>query len=323
MTQKKSLYTLVLLGLLSSKLTAAEGEVLIDRVLAVVDARPIFYSDIKRKVETGPLIVVSEFPATSESTTQVRALNDAVNFELILSAAKDLDIEVADGDLDQEINRHMEEQKLTKDKLIELLKAEGETYDSYRRDFRNQLTLRRFQRRVIVPAIKVTDKDIETYYLTQAGSGATDMVEVALRQIVIKIDPSQSKEVQEARRSLAQEIHTKLKGGLDFSEAAGLYSDDPSSRSSSAVMTIKVKDLASNIRGLVEPLKPGEFTAPISTPGAIMFFQVAERKLAVNTDFEARRPQLEQEIKINELKSQTNRWLSERRQKVTIKMVED
>lgn len=321
----KIIITCFFLTMNSAIAGSAEGEVMIDRVLAVVDARPIFYSDIKRKIETGPLVVVSEFPADKDATNQTKALNDAINFELILSAAKDLDVEVADADLDQEINNYMNEQqpKLTKDKLIELLANEGETWESYRRDFRSQMTLRRFQRRVIVPAIKVTDKDIETYFLTQAGSGATDLVEVSLRQIVIKIDPELSKDLQEARRSLAQDIHTKLKGGLDFVEAAGLYSDDPESRKGASTMTIKIKDLSPNIRNVVDPLKAGEFTGPIQTPGSIMFFQVVDRKLAVNNDFKARRQQLEQELKLVELKNQTNRWLADQRQKVTIKMIQD
>ena len=303
---------------------AVEGEILIDRVLAVVDAHPIFYSDIRRKVETGPLVLVSDYPADKDASTQTRALNDAINFELILSAAKDLDVDVTDADLDQEINRYMEEQKLTKDKLIELLKNEGETYENYRHDFRNQMVLRRFQRRVILPNIKITDKDLETYYLSQAHSGAVDLVEVALRQIIVKTDGTMSKDLLEARRSLAQDIYSKLKNGLDFSEAVGLYSDDPAARKGGAgLFTIKIKDLASSIRGVIDQLKPGEFSNPITTANGIQIFQVVERKLGVNKEFQDRKSQLEQELRVVELRNQTNKYLSDQRQRVTIKLIEE
>lgn len=309
----------------SAKLAlAVEGEILIDRVLAVVDAHPIFYSDIRRKVETGPLVLVSDYPADKDASTQTRALNDAINFELILSAAKDLDVDVTDADLDQEINRYMEEQKLTKDKLIELLRNEGETFENYKRDFRNQMVLRRFQRRVIVPNIKITDKDLETFFLSQSHSGAVDLVEVSLRQIVIKTDPGMSKDLLEARRALAQDIYSKLKNGLDFTEAVGLYSDDPTARkNASNLFTIKVKDLASNIRGIIDQLKPGEFSNPITTGNGIQIFQVVERKLGVNKEFQDRKAQLEQELRVAELRNQTNKYLSDQRQRVTIKMIED
>lgn len=303
---------------------ALAGEVLIDRVLAVVDAHPIFYSDIRRKVETGPLVLVSEYPSDKDANNQTRALNDSINFELILSAAKDLDVDVTDADLDQEINRYMEEQKLTKDKLLELLRNEGESFESYKRDFRNQMVLRRFQRRVILPNIKITDKDLETYFLSQSHSGAVDLVEVSMRQIIVKADASMSKDLLEARKALAQDIYGKLKSGLDFAEAVGLYSDDPSSRKGAAsLFTIKIKDLASNIRGVIDQLKPGEFSNPISTPNGIQIFQVVERKLGVNKEFQDRRAQLEQELRVVELRNQTNKYLADQRQRVTIKLIEE
>ncbi len=303
--------------------SALQGEILIDRVLAVVDTHPIFYSDIRRKVETGPLVLVSDYPADKDSSTQTRALNDSINFELIFAAAKDLDVDVTDADLDQEIARHLEEQKLTKEKLIELLRNEGETFESYKRDFRSQMVLRRFQRRVILPNIKLTDKDIETYFLSQSRSGAVDLVEVSLRQILVKSDASMSKDLQEARRSLAQDIYTKLKNGLDFVEAVGLYSDDPASRKGGGSFTIKIKDLASNIRNIIDQLKPGEFSAPIPTANGLQIFQVVEKKLGVNKEFQERRSQLEQELRVVELRNQTNKWLADQRQRVTIKMIDE
>jgi peptidyl-prolyl cis-trans isomerase SurA len=323
MSRSKFLFV-ILLGASSilSERIVAQDEVLIDRVLSIVDGRPIFFSDIRKKIDVGPLVIVSEFPSTKDSDNQSKALNDAINLELILSAARDLDVEVTDADLDQEIGRYLDEQKLTKDKLVELLKNEGETYESYRRDFRNQLTLRRFQRRVIVPAIKVTDKDVETYYLTQAGSGSADLIEVTLRQIQIKIDPNLSKELQEARKQMANDVYSKLKSGLDFVEAAGLYSDDPSGRKNASEMKVKVRDLAPSIRSAVENLKPGEFTAPIPGVNSFMFFQVADLKLTTSNEYQAKKPQLEQELKLVELRNQTNRWLADQRQKVTIKSID-
>jgi peptidyl-prolyl cis-trans isomerase SurA len=301
--------------------SAQDQESLIDRVLAIVDSRPIFYSDIRKKVEVGPAVIVSEFPASSTASNFDKALNDAINFELILSASKDLDIEVSDLDLDQEINRYLEEQKITKDKLIELLASEGETFDGYRQDFRDQLTLRRFQRKVIAPSIKVTEKDIETYYLTQSGSASSDSVELQLEQIVININTSQSPELQQARKSLVQDLAAKLKNGMNFTEAAGLYSDDPNARKGSPQIVLKLKDLAPTIRGIVEPLKAGDFAGPIEIGSSFMFFKLLDRKVTIDKGFEAKRQELEQQLKILELRNQTNQWLAEQRLRATIKLI--
>jgi parvulin-like peptidyl-prolyl isomerase len=310
---------------LSNVAIASEpGEVLIDRVLAVVNGRPIFYGDIRRKIDVGPLVVVSEYPANKDAPPQTKALNDAINFELIMGAAKDLDIEVSDADLDQEITRYLEEQKISKDKLSELLAQEGETVENYRRDFRNQLVLRRFQRRVIAPSIKVTEKDVETYYLSQTGSNGNEMIDVSLRQLLIKIDPGMNKELVEAKKSLANDIYSKLKGGLDFVDAVGLYSDDPNAKKpDQKPMVLKLKDLSGTLKSAIEPLKTGEFTAPISLPNGLMIFQLAEKKLGENRDFAAKKGKLDQELRMIELQNQTNKWLGEQHQRISVKRMDD
>jgi peptidyl-prolyl cis-trans isomerase SurA len=300
------------------------GETLIDRVLAVVNGRPIFYDDIKRKIDTGPLVVVSEYPAAKDAPAQTRALNDAINFELIMGAAKDLDIEVVDADLDQEINRYLDEQKISKDKLADLLKNEGETLENYRRDFRNQMVLRRFQRRIIAPSIKVTDKDVETYYLSQSGTTANDMIEVSLRQLLIKVDSSMSKDLAAAKKSLANDVYGKIKGGLDFVDAVGLYSDDANAKKpDTKPLTIKLKDLSAAMKAAIEPLRAGECSAPVTTPNGLILFQLVDRKLGENREFAGKKEKLEQELRMLELVNQTNKWLSDQHQRITIKRMDD
>lgn len=298
------------------------NEVLLNRVLCIVDSRPIFHSDIQKKVEVGPIILVSEFPSDKEASPYEKALNDAINFELILSASKDLDIEVSDSDLELEIGRYLEEQRISKEKLVDLLKNEGETYEGYRSDFKNQLILRRFQRKVIAPSIKVTDKDIETYYLTQSNTDNTDSIEVTLQQIQISIRPDQPKELQEARKLLVQDLGLKLKSTTDFTEAAGLYSDENSS-TKGAPFTVRLKDLASNLKSSIEALKPGEVSNPIPIGPNFLFIKLVDRKVTLNREFETQKQKLEQELKILELRNQTNKWLSEQRQRSTIKYIQD
>ena len=53
---------------------AAGGETLLERVAAVVDGRPILYSEIKTKVDKGPLVVVTEFPLDESAPAFDRAI---------------------------------------------------------------------------------------------------------------------------------------------------------------------------------------------------------------------------------------------------------
>ncbi|MCX6116584.1 MAG: peptidylprolyl isomerase, partial [Proteobacteria bacterium] len=207
--------------------------------------------------------------------------------------------------------------------LLEILSAEGESFESYKRDFRNQLILRKFQRRVIVPSVKITDKDIETYYLTQSTTASTELVEVVLRQITFNLQNTTSKALQNEKKALADEVFTKLKSGLDFSEAIGLYSDDAKDKNETRQqLSVKLVDLAPKIRDVVDPLKTNEFSNPVQIGNTIFIFQVVDRTLAINRDYEKKRQQLEQELRVIELKNQTNKWLSDQRQRIAIKFLD-
>jgi peptidyl-prolyl cis-trans isomerase SurA len=302
----------------------ANNEILIDRVAAVVNGHPILSSEIKKKLDIGPLVAVSDYPAERDSTPRQRALNDAINLQLILQSAKDLDIDVTDSEVDREIDQFLTEQKMTKQRLIEVLKNEGQSFDNYRQDYKTQLILRSFQRRAIVSQIKITDRDLETYYLTTAGGDSSSMIEVTLRQLVFKIDADVPKEVQEAKVRLAAEVQQKIRNGFSFAEAVRLHSDEPSARDSGGLMSgLHLKDLATSIRSSIETLKVNEISEPVRIANSIFIFQLVERKLGSNKDFEAKKQQLERELRLIELRNQTNHWLTENRQKAAIQILEE
>ena len=301
--------------------TFAQNEELIDRVAAVADGRPILHSDIVEKVEHGPLIVVSDFPATEKSLPFERALQDAINYELILQKAKELEIEVREDEVEMEIKRFLEARNLDHDGLLRFLNQQGQTYDQYKTDFRDQMILRRFQGRVIAPMIKITDKDVETYYLKKSGATA-DLVELTLRQILIRVAGDATPEVLQAKQNLAREVHAKLQGGLDFKDAVKIYSDDTSARETGGLMLgVKLKDLSGAIRQEVENLESLAFTNPIQTNAGFHIFFLEERKFSGSRDFLEQKQALEGELRSLELNTQTRRWLTEQRQKSKVETI--
>jgi parvulin-like peptidyl-prolyl isomerase len=297
------------------------GEVLLDRVAAVVDGRPILYSDIRAKVEKGPLVVVSEFPLEETAPAYDRALQDSVNFELMLSKAKELEIDVRDDEVDADIKSFLEARGLNQEGLLEHLKQSQMTLADYKKDFKNQMILRKFQGRVIAPLIKITDKDVETYYLKRAGS-ASDLIELVLRHILISVPKGSVPAVIEAKRKLAAEVHQKIADGMAFQEAAKIYSDEQRARESGGLMApVRAKDLIGPIREGVESLEVGQITQPIQTSLGFHLFQLDQKKFAGSQEFLSKKRQLENELRNQELVEQTRHWLSEQRQRTKIELL--
>jgi peptidyl-prolyl cis-trans isomerase SurA len=300
---------------------AADGEILVDRIVAVVDGHPVLYTEVMDKVRKGPLVVVSQFPAEESSPEYEQALQDAINFELVLAKAKDLEIDVRDDEVDGEIGRFLESRNITREQLDAHLATQNSKYEDYRADFRDQMILRRFQGRVITPLVKITDKDLETFFLKKSGT-TTDLVELVLRQILIGVPAGASDDVIEAKRKLALEVHQKLNGGMVFTDAVKVYSDEGTARDNGGLMApVKAKDLAPQIRGEVEALDVSKFSAPIRTALGFHIFFLEEKRFAGSQEFASQRKQLEFELRNLEIGNQTRRWLSEQRQKSKVEVI--
>ena len=74
-------------------------------------------------------------------------------------------MQVSDTEVEREIATFLKQKSLTRADLDTFLSSQGKTYELYKKDFKNQLTMRKFHGVLIVPTVKVTDEDIKTYYL--------------------------------------------------------------------------------------------------------------------------------------------------------------
>lgn len=310
-----------LMCILSVPQAFAADETLVDRIAAVVDGAPILHSVVTDKVEHGPLVVVSDFPSDEQSPAYQRALNDLINFELINKKVREYEIDIKPEELDAEINQYLSGRGLTREQLDEYLTREGKTYDEYKLTFRDSMLVSRFQGRVINPFVKITDKDVENFYVRKSGS-STDMIEITLRQILISIPTDANPDIVSAKQALAREIQQKVAGGASFAEMARIYSDDSSSKDNGGLLPkITLKDLAQSLRTHVESLEIGKSTAPIRLDNGFALFYVDDKRFASSAEFESKKRELEYELRSIEIQNQTRRWLSEQRQKSKVEII--
>ncbi len=310
------------LGVFSSSLHA-EQETLIDRLAAEVNGEPIAYSEVMDKVTNGPLVEVAPYPAKENDPPFDVALQDLINRKLIMQKAQEYEIEVTDEELDQEIKNFLEKRHLTEDGLKAAIAQQGLTMEQYRRDFRNQIILSQFQGRVILPSVKITDKDIEIYYLKTSGNTAENL-KLQLRQIFVRLDPSSSETVKKGKEELVKTIQQKLKDGMAFGEAVKIYSDDTQGRENGGLMPlIYLKDMATPFQKAIEALKEGESSEGIKTPQGYYIFFLQNKSFAGNTEYAGKKRELEMQLRQEEVGRQTMRWLSDERKRSKIKIVSD
>jgi peptidyl-prolyl cis-trans isomerase SurA len=296
---------------------SAEAQTLVDRVVAVVDGEPILMSEVNTKVKSGPLVLISDFPANEKSEPFTRALQDSINFKLMKAAAEDLGIEITEAEIDSQIEKILKNQKASRSQLNKFLKEQGKSYSDYREDFRNQLLLRRFQGRAIMPLVKVSEEQIRSYYLEKSGKSA-EIVTFDIKQILIPMDSGASEKVKKAKAEVAKEAYDKVNGGMDFDAAAKIYSQNGKA---TLMKGVKVKDLAHQIKTAVKFLEKGQSSEPIKTPMGYHLFYVNKKDFAGDSKYLKNKRQLEFELRNREITSQLKIWLDSERQKRKVDII--
>ena len=283
----------------------------------MVDENPILMSEINTKVKTGPLVLISDFPADEKSEPFQRALQDSINFQLMKAAAEELEIEIADEEVESQITKILDNQKASRSQLAEFLKQQGKSYADYKQDFRNQLLLRRFQGRVIMPLVKISEEQIRSFYLEKSGKSA-ESITFDIKQLLIPVDSGASIKAKQAKKELIEEAFQKISGGLDFDKAAKLYS---SSQGVSLMKAVKVNDLAPDIKKAVQFLDKGEVSLPVETGVGYHLFYIVKKDYAGDSKYLKQKRQLEFELRNREINSQLKLWLESERQKRKVSII--
>ncbi len=298
-----------------------KGLELIDRVVVIVNGQAILDSEIKQKVGVGPLVMVSPFPSTDKASEYDQALNDAINFKLILKKTEALDITVSEEEIDQRIEDFLKANNLSKDQLIGYLRERDQTWEDYKRDYSQQMLVRRFQGRVIQPMVSITEKDLEAYYIKKVGN-MEKIVEADIRQLLLSVPTGSDASVAEAKEKIAREVYEKLKGGLDFADAVRLYSDEEGSKETLGLMkNVRIADLNSTIQNAVKNLAPGDFTAPVKSSLGFHIFYMEKFHFKKTDEYEKNKKHLEEELMMQQLSTSLNKWLETERRRAKLQYI--
>lgn len=295
-------------------------EILVDKIVAIVNKEPILHSEIENKIKKG-LMYVSYYPASDKDSEYHKVIQDQINFILIKHAMSDVDMDVSDEEVDSEINSFLSTRGISQKDLEYFLAQQNMSYEDYKEDFANQILLRKFQSYFIYPRVKITDKDIELYYIKKTGSSA-DKIFVRLRQIFIAFN-AHTTDVSSDVNMKVMEVYKKLQNGFNFSELAKMYSDDKNSSQNGGLMPfVKLSDLSSVIKDKIFKLSIGEYTEPIRVSNGYYIFYLEEKSFLGGDDFIKQKNKYEMELRNIQMIVEIQKWLAEQRKKISILILE-
>ena len=243
------------------------AEVMLDRIIAVVNDDVIMQSELLSKIHTIKAQIAqqkSEMPPDEILTKQV--LENLILTKLQLQLAANTGVVVDDETLNQTINRIAEQNKVSLAQFREILERDGYSYEHFREDIRDEITISRLKQRHVDNRITVTDGEIDNFLATEKHQGGAEN-EYRLSHILIATPEEATAEESAQARMVANKVLEDLANGDDFAKLAMSLSAGQQAEQGGDLGWRKASDIPSLFADTVKHMKEGETSKLIEIPG--------------------------------------------------------
>ncbi|MCS7198410.1 MAG: peptidylprolyl isomerase [Candidatus Bipolaricaulota bacterium] len=223
-----------------------------------------------------------------------RVIDELLRRRLITQEIERRRLVIPSADIDDQteiaFERILKQNNLTEEQAAQILKQQGRTLESFKRELRQAVELNikiERLRDAVVGPIEPTDQELSSYLEKHRDKYDTPE-QVRARHILIRVPENASEvEIAQAKKQI-EDIKKEIENGADFAELAKEHSQDPGSAQNGG-------DLGWFTRGQMVPefedaafaLEPGQISDPVRTQFGFHLIKVEEKK-------PAQRPELAQ-----------------------------
>ncbi len=295
---------------------------LVDSVTAVVNIGVVTYSEIHEFVLPAAQALQREYagqPAMYEQKLG-DALNDGleqlIERQLILHDFDTEGCRLPESAVDEIVQDRIRERFGDRITLMKTLQAQGETFEKFRREVRDQYIVSALRAKTISPEkIIISPYKVETYYLAHQDDFKVED-EVKLRMIVLnKISSDDTNTVR-----LAGEILAQIKGGATFQEMASVYSQDSQRSQGGDRGWIERSVLRKELADIAFALKPGQVSEVIDMPEACYIMLVEQLRPAHVKPLNEVRDDVELTLRTQAQKQLEQQWIAQLKKKTFIRL---
>jgi peptidyl-prolyl cis-trans isomerase SurA len=292
---------------------------LADGINAIVNDRIITYQEVDDKI--APAIAVLRNEYSEQPDVFGQKLNDArrdgletlIENELILNEFATKYNQLPDSAVDELVQERIKEQFGDRVTCIKSLQAQGETFEKYRQDVREQYIISQLRyKNLSDEKVIISPYKIQSYYQQhQDDFKVGDQVKI--RMIVLP----KTSEDDPATRQLADDILGKIKKGLSFDQLAAEYSQDKQQRGNDWIETSVMRQ---ELADAAAPLKPGQVSGVIETPQNCYILRLEDRRPAHVKPLSDVRDTIEKTLKTQEQQTAQEHWIQSLKKKAFIQL---
>src|SRR5207247_2966457 len=187
-------------------------------------------------------------------------------------------VQVTQEDIDKAVEDIKKQNNISQDQLLDALKEQGLTLQTYRQDLKRQLTRLKVISIAVRSRVNVSDDDLKAYYEQNVRAVGADR-KVRSSHIFIAIPDNATTQVVEQKRKLAGELVQRARGGEDFAKLARENSEAPATRKDGGDLGWFGKGaLPPAVEEIVFAMDPGEVRGPIRAERGFHVIKLIDRK---------------------------------------------
>jgi peptidyl-prolyl cis-trans isomerase SurA len=273
------------------------ASVVVDRVVAVVNDEIITLSDLQRE----------DLKKSGAARSEHMVLEDLIDRKLQLAAAKRSGVDVTDPELAEALTEIMKRNSMDRKQFDSELAKDGLTYNEYRSELREQITLSRVFNKYVRSGLILDEAELRAYYERNQKLYAQPE-EIRVRQIFIRqpdnASPSQTAAVKERARTAYERART----GEDFVSLVRELSESENAAAGGDLGFMRRDHALPEIEQATRSLKHGEIAGPLSFASGYHIIRLEEVRTPV-TPFDRVKDEIQSTLYQQKLENTYRTWL--------------
>lgn len=208
--------------------------------------------------------------APNASRAEVEA--ELIGERLKMEAARQLGISVSDANMVAGLAEFAGRANMGTDEFVAALGGGGVEPETYRDFVRAGLAWREVVRMRIVPSVTISDAEVDRAMKKLLDT--PEITDVLISEIVMPAPEGREEQVL----AQAEQLAASARSEAAFAAAARQHSASPSAEVGGRLGWLKVANLPQGLGPILTALKPGEVTAPLQIPGAVVLFYLRDTR---------------------------------------------
>lgn len=285
----KFAFALLLAVALVSPIAQAQELQPVDGIVAVVDEDVILRSELDQAMNN----ILAQFRDREQqlpprNILEKQVLERLILMRLQLERARGSGVRVSDAELEQAVQSIAAQNRITPDQLRAQLVADGLSYEEFRNQLRDEITVQRLQQRIVQSRVAVSNTEIEQVLAQQKDSGLV----YRLANIVVALPEAPTPEQVQLAQTKIDGVRQLLdRGEMDFAAAAIRYSDAGNALEGGDLGWRGLDEVPAMFGNLIRSMRVGQITDPIRGPSGFQLIKLVETReqgAQTQTEFRAR-----------------------------------